>query len=147
MNQCAQAFRNFFNEFREPAAEGGERPDPKYQHLLYQTKQAMLYNLNIDCRDIKSFDPELYAQLVRFPQEVIPIFDLVVHNIYSESWPDEEEQMARRIQVRTTVLGTCACVVLCWRQVAETLTLVGSLRRVVSWCCYRCRCAPSTWKR
>ena len=44
--------------------------------------------LNVNCMHLKQFNPELYSQLVRYPQEVIPAFDLATNEVFSELYPD-----------------------------------------------------------
>lgn len=54
--------------------------------------------MNIDTADLRTFDDDLYRKLLMFPQEMIPIFDLIVNDIFETNWPGEA---AKRIQVRT----------------------------------------------
>ena len=53
-------------------------------------------------QNLWSFLPtrRLYEQLVRYPQEIVPIMDLVVHQEYTNLFGAEALQNAR-IQVRT----------------------------------------------
>lgn len=53
--------------------------------------------MNINIENIKNYDVNLYDQLLNYPQEVIPIMDLVVHHCYTALFPDSEE---RHIEVR-----------------------------------------------
>ena len=59
--------------------------------------------LNIDCCHLKTFDAELYRQLVCYPQEVIPTFDMAANEIFFEKYPDS--QLEHQIQVRQCVLA------------------------------------------
>uniref|UniRef100_A0A672HGB9 DNA replication licensing factor MCM4 n=1 Tax=Salarias fasciatus TaxID=181472 RepID=A0A672HGB9_SALFA len=54
--------------------------------------------LNVNCGHIQSFDAELYRQLVCYPQEVIPTFDMAVNDLFSERFPDSF--LEYQIQVR-----------------------------------------------
>ena len=58
--------------------------------------------MSIDCSHLKQFDAELYRQLVCYPQEVIPTFDMAVNEIFFEKYPDA--QLEHQIQVRINVL-------------------------------------------
>jgi len=56
------------------------------------------FNINIDTADLRVFDNDLYNKLLMFPQEMIPIFDLIINDIFETNWPGEA---TKRIQVRT----------------------------------------------
>lgn len=47
---------------------------------------------------MKSFDSELYRQLICYPQEVIPCFDMAANELFFEKYP--EGQLPHQIQVR-----------------------------------------------
>lgn len=53
--------------------------------------------LNIDCGHLKNFDADLYRQLVCYPQEVIPTFDMSVNEVFFEKYPGA--QLQHQIQV------------------------------------------------
>lgn len=54
--------------------------------------------LNINCEHLKEFDADLYRQLVNYPQEVIPTFDMAVNEMFFEKFPDTA--LEHQIQVR-----------------------------------------------
>ena len=54
--------------------------------------------LNVRCRHIRRFSAELYSQLVRYPQEVIPVLDLASNELFEELYPDTV--LPHQIQVR-----------------------------------------------
>ena len=58
--------------------------------------------LNIDCGHLKTFDAELYRQLVCYPQEVIPTFDMSVNEVFFEKYPDA--QLQHQIQVSKIII-------------------------------------------
>jgi DNA replication licensing factor MCM4 len=41
-------------------------------------------SLTIDCRDLHSYSADLYQQLIMYPQEIIPMMDVVVNNLFEE---------------------------------------------------------------
>ena len=43
--------------------------------------------LNVNCAHLEAFDSELCGQLVRYPQEVIPTFDMAINELYLERFP------------------------------------------------------------
>ena len=53
--------------------------------------------MNLDCSHIKRYDPTLYKQFVNYPQEIIPLFDVVVGKMVD----NEDDEDASPIQVRT----------------------------------------------
>ncbi len=53
--------------------------------------------LNVDCSHIKLFNPELYRQLVSYPQEVIPTFDMAVNEVFFDKY--HETELEHQIQV------------------------------------------------
>ena len=92
-------FRQFIHEFKLEGAV-----DPLYLQMLVQVHEREGNDLNVDCQHISRFSPSLYMQLVRFPQEIIPIFDLVIHDVLRELYPPAREggeAWKRRMQVRT----------------------------------------------
>uniref|UniRef100_A0A8C6YCV3 DNA replication licensing factor MCM4 n=1 Tax=Naja naja TaxID=35670 RepID=A0A8C6YCV3_NAJNA len=54
--------------------------------------------LNLNCDHLKSFDENLYRQLMCYPQEVIPTFDMAANEIFFERYPDSI--LEHQIQVR-----------------------------------------------
>ena len=54
--------------------------------------------LSIDCGHLKTFDADLYRQLISYPQEVIPTFDMAVNEVFFEKYPDA--QLQHQIQVQ-----------------------------------------------
>jgi DNA replication licensing factor MCM4 len=54
--------------------------------------------LNLDCLHLKSYNVELYKQLICYPQEVLPAFDLSINELYFSKYPDDVLQ--HQIQVR-----------------------------------------------
>ena len=53
-------------------------------------------NLDVDCSHLESYDPWLYERLVMYPQELIPLFDVVANKIYEDQvLPDEEKENFR----------------------------------------------------
>lgn len=43
--------------------------------------------LNINCAHLQSFDATLYRQLISYPQEVIPTFDMAINEMFFERYP------------------------------------------------------------
>ena len=72
----------------EPRYVATGTEDALYPQLLWQAKNDNSYNLNINAQHIREFDAEhgysLYRDMVRYPQEMIPIFDLCVFEVRRE---------------------------------------------------------------
>ena len=54
-----------------------------YLRALEAIRSTQKLNLAVDCQHLASFPQcgRLYAQLVQYPQEIVPIMDLVVHQL------------------------------------------------------------------
>src|SRR5690606_734274 len=76
VEQMQQSFEHFFRTFMEAEDDA----EPIYPRLLLKAIDTENPNVNINCQHLHSFDPELYKKLVLYPQEVIPIFDIVIQN-------------------------------------------------------------------
>ena len=61
--------------------------------------------LNVSCEHLQQFCPELYRQLVQYPQEVIPTFDQCINELFQERFSDVTLQ--HQIQVLCFVLQLC----------------------------------------
>lgn len=74
----------------ESRIEQGAGVRPKALYLLKLHELFALEDpfLNVNCRHVQSFDRELYRQLVSYPQEVIPAFDMAVNEVFGELFPD-----------------------------------------------------------
>lgn len=86
-------FKAFFNTYIE--ADTGLA---KYPRILEQVHEQNEFYLDLDCRDLRDADMALYDQLIRYPQEVIPVFDMVLQEKYVEMFRADPEAP---LQVRT----------------------------------------------
>ena len=55
----------------------------------------------MNCSHLRRYNTELYSQLVRYPQEVIPTFDMATNELFAKLFPDTV--LEHQIQV-------CVCV-------------------------------------
>ena len=44
--------------------------------------------LTVSCEHLRRANSVLYSQLVRYPQEVIPTFDLATNELFGKLYPD-----------------------------------------------------------
>lgn len=93
MTRTREKFEEFFHNFIDP-----HTAEPMYPQQLREIVQSSSDNININCKNIFANNPELYSELVNFPTEVIPIFDLCINRIRNEELGGGDE--AKRIQVR-----------------------------------------------
>jgi len=57
---------------------------------------------------MRQFDADLYRQLVAYPQEVIPTFDMAVNEMFFDRYPDTV--LEHQIQVLTLrIVSTMVC--------------------------------------
>ncbi|XP_037076979.1 DNA replication licensing factor MCM4-like, partial [Pollicipes pollicipes] len=104
VNTCKEKFKRFLLLFVEPEAAEDERvedmdeAEPLYMQKLREIHLMEEPFLNINASHVQQFDADLYRQLVCYPQEVIPTFDMAVNEMFFERYPDTTLQ--HQIQVR-----------------------------------------------
>jgi DNA replication licensing factor MCM4 len=66
-----------------------------------------MYNMNLDCEKLKNHPPALvlYHQLIRYPQEIIPLMDHCLNEIFLEKFQDAQIPVDQSIKVRPFNLG------------------------------------------
>ncbi|KAF6100148.1 minichromosome maintenance complex component 4 [Phyllostomus discolor] len=100
---CKENFQRFLQHFIDPLAKEEENigidiTEPLYMQRLGEINVIGEPFLNVNCEHIKSFDKNLYRQLICYPQEVIPTFDMAVNEIFFDCYPDSI--LEHQIQVR-----------------------------------------------
>eukprot|EP01135_Chromosphaera_perkinsii_P002242 Nk52_evm28s221 gene=Nk52_evmTU28s221 len=68
-----------------------------YPPILEEMRISESKYLNLDCSHILRYDPALYKQFVNYPQEIIPLFDLVIGRLLAGEGDEEPPE----VQVRT----------------------------------------------
>ena len=97
-------FRKFLDQFIDSEAGEDERTDdfnpdePLYVQILGQINDLEEPYMNINAGHVKTFDEDLYRQLICYPQEVIPTMDMAVNEMFFEKYPDTV--LNHQIQVR-----------------------------------------------
>jgi len=78
----AERFRQFLITF---LPEGDHNDEPLYLRKLAEIRRTQVFSLSIDCRHIYAFPPtrKLYNQLIAYPQEIVPVMDLVVNEVFA----------------------------------------------------------------
>jgi len=101
---CASAFKLFLDEFTLH-----DDFDPFYMRRLEVLHRVNKTVLNLNCAHLYDFAPTkvLYQQLVEFPQEVVPVLDLVINEKANRDFGrNADEDSYKPIQVRTFNLRT-----------------------------------------
>ncbi|XP_060524654.1 DNA replication licensing factor MCM4 [Cylas formicarius] len=102
--ECKEKFKQFILRFIDVNAEEDERTDdmnvnePLYLQKLEEIHTLEEPFLNVNCAHIETFDLNLYRQLVCYPQEVIPTFDMTVNEMFYDRYP--AAVLEHQIQVR-----------------------------------------------
>jgi len=82
--------KNFINNFVEMKDDADDDEDDKYTaaplyiEKMKEMREAEEVILDVDCDHIFSFDQGLYRQIEDYPTDIIPIFDLVVSQVFKE---------------------------------------------------------------
>ncbi|XP_053105030.1 DNA replication licensing factor MCM4 [Hemicordylus capensis] len=100
---CKEKFQRFLQRFIDPMAKEDENigldlNEPLYMQRLEEINLVGEPFLNVNCDHLKSFDENLYRQLMCYPQEVIPTFDMAANEIFFDRYPDSV--LEHQIQVR-----------------------------------------------
>ncbi|KAJ1661800.1 MCM DNA helicase complex subunit [Coemansia sp. RSA 1813] len=97
-------FRDFLLHFtpahRPPAnhnLSASELHEPVYPQLLKRMHDSEIYQLNIDAQNICAYPQshKLYKQLANYPEEVVPIMDYVLTELYMEQFPDADAELVQ----------------------------------------------------
>ncbi|XP_068014896.1 DNA replication licensing factor MCM4 [Melanerpes formicivorus] len=100
---CKEKFQRFLQRFIDPIGKEDEDVglnlnEPRYMQRLEEINIVGEPFLNVNCDHLRSFDENLYRQLICYPQEVIPTFDMAVNEIFFDRYPDSI--LEHQIQVR-----------------------------------------------
>ncbi|XP_062261237.1 DNA replication licensing factor MCM4 [Platichthys flesus] len=100
---CKEKFQRFLQRFIDQTSTEDENAgldlnEPLYMQKLEEISVVGDPVLNVNSLHVQSFDAELYRQLICYPQEVIPTFDMAVNELFFERFPDSILEF--QIQVR-----------------------------------------------
>ncbi|XP_058837932.1 DNA replication licensing factor MCM4 [Topomyia yanbarensis] len=104
VSECLKKFKDFLMRYIDPDAaqdeisEGMNLNEPLYMQKLEDIHTLEEPFLNINCSHLKTFDEGLYRQLICYPQDVIPTFDVAVNEMFFERYP--AAVLEHQIQVR-----------------------------------------------
>ena len=93
-----EAIQRFLRHFREQSSQSDElHTEGKYERSIKQVIEIEGDSLDVDAHDVFDYDPDLYTKMVRYPLEVLAIFDLVLMNMVSRTNPLFEKHIQTRI--------------------------------------------------
>ncbi|KAL5995329.1 DNA replication licensing factor, mcm4 component [Asimina triloba] len=89
------AILRFLRNFRDGSAS--DNLEGKYMRMIHQTLEVEGESLDVDAQDVFDYDPDLYNKMVRYPLEVLAIFDIVLMDMVSRINPLFEKHIQARI--------------------------------------------------
>ncbi|KAI9502304.1 MCM DNA helicase complex subunit [Coemansia spiralis] len=104
VREVMTVFKDFLLHFtpahRPPADHNlsdSELQEPVYPQLIKHMHDSEIYQLNLDAQNICAYPPaaNLYKQLANYPEEVVPIMDYVLTELYMEQFPDADVELAQ----------------------------------------------------
>ena len=90
--------KKFHLSVEQAHLEGADPLKPFYLQKLEEIHLLERPFLNVDCLHMKQIDQTMLHQLLTYPQEVIPIFDIAVNELFFTIY--ENDTLPHQIQVR-----------------------------------------------
>lgn len=87
------AILRFLRNFREDPSQ----TEGKYMRAVHNVIEMEGDSLDVDAHDVFDYDGDLYTKMVRFPLEVLAIFDIVLMDMVSRINPLFEKHIQARI--------------------------------------------------
>ncbi|CAL9064728.1 unnamed protein product [Musa banksii] len=95
------AILRFLRHFRDPRETGrgnGLMEEGKYMRAVHRIMELEGgESLDVDAHDVFDYDPDLYGKMVRYPLEVLAIFDIVLMDLVARIDPLFEKHIQTRI--------------------------------------------------
>lgn len=96
VDKCQTRFQNFIETFCVDESES-----PHYMTKLSNVLEMEIPYVDVNCAHLFKFDHELYEQLICYPQEIIPIFDTVVNDVFFTKYPAADlTHVTKALQIR-----------------------------------------------
>ncbi|KAI4297641.1 hypothetical protein L6164_037523 [Bauhinia variegata] len=93
-----EAIQRFLRHFRAHSSQSDDLfTEGKYERAIKDVIEIEGESLDVNARDVFDYDPDLYTKMVRYPLEVLAIFDLVLMNMVSRINPLFEKHIQTRI--------------------------------------------------
>ena len=110
IQETKDSFKSFISSFVQSEGEDMEGMEgdgaPLYLQRLEEIQVLEDPFLSVNCDHLSAHSHSLYLQLVRYPQEVIPAFDLSANELFFSLYPDSE--LEHQIQARIYAIQTHA---------------------------------------
>lgn len=100
MNDVKAAIVRFLKNFREQPYQNSESEyhlEGKYIETIKRVLEVEGDSLDVDARNVFDYDSDLYAKMVRYPLEVLAIFDIVLMEMVPLINPLFEKHIQTRI--------------------------------------------------
>ncbi|XP_019448467.1 PREDICTED: DNA replication licensing factor MCM4-like [Lupinus angustifolius] len=102
VEEVNDAIQRFLRDFREAALKNDVdelhlHTEGKYEKMIKHVIETDGESLDVDAHDVFDHDPDLYTKMVRYPLEVLAIFDLVLMNMVSRLNPMSEKHIQTQI--------------------------------------------------
>ncbi|KAE9616492.1 putative DNA helicase [Lupinus albus] len=102
VEEVNDAIQRFLRDFREASSKNDVdelhlHTEGKYEKIIKHVIETDGESLDVDAHDVFDHDPDLYTKMVRYPLEVLAIFDLVLMNMVSRLNPMSEKHIQTQI--------------------------------------------------
>ncbi|WOL18371.1 DNA replication licensing factor MCM4 [Canna indica] len=98
VNAAILRFLRHFRDPRETSRGDGLLEDGKYMRAVHRIMELEGgESLDVDAHDVFDYDPDLYSKMVRYPLEVLAIFDIVLMDMVARIDPLFEKHIQTRI--------------------------------------------------
>ncbi|GAA0147234.1 DNA metabolism protein [Lithospermum erythrorhizon] len=87
------AILRFLRNFREGVSD----IEGKYMNAIHHVIEVEGDSLEVDAHDVFDYDSDLYTKMVRYPLEVLAIFDIVLMDLVSKIEPMFEKHIQTRV--------------------------------------------------
>jgi len=106
VEDCREKFSRFLKTYTCSEFDSQEHPGIVPDSPFYLQKlEALAYRTNalwldLDCEHLREFDPVFYRQLINYPSELIPIFDMATNELFYNTVNKDGGVLEHQIQVR-----------------------------------------------
>ncbi|ORX45319.1 MCM-domain-containing protein [Hesseltinella vesiculosa] len=108
IQESMASFRNFLNNFtiadrkrklNEPITDDDRHPF--YPQLMAHIRTTGATGINLDCRNLLAYSDthKLYDQLIKYPQEIIPLMDFTITQFYT-TLHDDVDMNGQQFKIR-----------------------------------------------
>jgi DNA replication licensing factor MCM4 len=97
VNEAIYRFLKHFRESSSVSEDDGLLLEGKYETAIKRVLEVEGDSLDVDAQDVFGYDPDLYTKMVRYPLEVLAIFDIVLMNMVGRINPLFEKHIQTRI--------------------------------------------------